>query len=319
MRLLRPAMVALCSLTLVAACAGSGSDGKPTTSTSTAAASLDGVTVSGVAGKAPTVALTKTPFTVTSTVTKVITPGSGAAVTKGQTVRVDFLLVDGRDGKERDTTFGKQSRVFTADPAAVLPGIAHGLINEKVGSRLLVAIPPAEGFGTTGNTDLNVQKNDTMLFVIDVKAAATPLKAPDGAAVSPGAGLPTVKADAKGVPQVTIPSGAAPTKLVAQPLVKGKGAVVKAGQSLTVNYVGVIWPGGKIFDSSYAKGTPADFVIGQGQVIKGWDQGLVGQTLGSRVLLVIPPDLGYGAAGNTSAGIKGSDTLIFVVDILGAI
>lgn len=319
MRLLRPAMVALASLAVVAACSSSGSDGKPASSTSAAEASLDGVTVSGAAGATPTLALAKTPFTVSKTVTKVLTPGTGAPVTKGQTVRVDFLLVDGRDGKERDTTYGKQSRVFTADPAAVLPGIANGLINEKVGSRLLVAVPPADGFGDTGNTDLDVQKTDTMLFVFDVKAAASPLTAPSGSAVTPDAGLPTVKPDAKGVPQVTIPSGAAPTKLVTQPLIKGKGDVVKAGQSLTVNYVGVIWPGGKIFDSSYAKGTPADFVIGQGQVIKGWDQGLVGQTVGSRVLLVIPPDLGYGAAGKAEAGIKGSDTLIFVVDILGSI
>ena len=94
--------------------------------------------------------------------------------------------------------------------------------------------------------------------------------------------------------------------------------MVKAGQSLTVNYLGVIWPGGKIFDSSYAKGSTASFVIGQGQVIKGWDQGLVGQTLGSRMLLVIPPELGYGAQGNPSGGIKGSDTLVFVVDVLDA-
>jgi peptidylprolyl isomerase len=318
-RLLRPALVVLSALVVTAGCSSSGSDGKPTTSTSTPSASLDAVTVGGKQGAAPTVSLTKTPFSVTKTVSKVITPGAGATVTKGQMVRVDFLLVDGRDGKERDTTFGKQSRVFTADPASVLPGIANGLIDEKVGSRVLVAIPPADGFGDTGNTDLGVQKGDTMLFVFDLKAAASPLTGPSGTTVKPQPDLPTVKADAKGVPQVTLPSGAAPTKLVAQPLVKGKGAQVRAGQSLTVNYVGVIWPGGKIFDSSYAKGTPADFVIGQGQVIKGWDQGLVGQTVGSRLLLVIPPDLGYGAAGNTSAGIKGSDTLIFVVDILGAI
>ncbi len=62
----------------------------------------------------------------------------------------------------------------------------------------------------------------------------------------------------------------------------------------------------------------ADFVIGNGQVIAGWDEGLVGQTVGSQVLLVVPPDKGYGTAGNTDAGIKGTDTLVFVVDILDA-
>jgi peptidylprolyl isomerase len=315
-RLLRPTVFSLLALTLVAGCASSDKTEKTTTTSTTSAASLDGVTVTAVAGKAPTVALAKTPFSVTSTVSKVITPGTGAPVSRGQKVQVDYLLVDGRDGKEKDTTFGKKSVAFTADPTKLLPGLVTGLVNEKIGSRVLVAIPPKDGFGTTGNTELGVQKDDTLLFVLDLKSATTPLTAPSGTAVPPVAGLPTVKDDAKGTPVVTLPSGAAPTKLVAQPLIKGKGAVVKAGQSLTVNYLGVIWPGGKIFDSSYAKGSTASFVIGQ--VIKGWDQGLVGQTLGSRMLLVIPPELGYGAQGNPSGGIKGSDTLVFVVDVLDA-
>jgi peptidylprolyl isomerase len=317
-RLLRPTVFSLLALTLVAGCASSDKTEKTTTTSTTSAASLDGVTVTAVAGKAPTVALAKTPFSVTSTVSKVITPGTGAPVSRGQKVQVDYLLVDGRDGKEKDTTFGKKSVAFTADPTKLLPGLVTGLVNEKIGSRVLVAIPPKDGFGTTGNTELGVQKDDTLLFVLDLKSATTPLTAPSGTVVPPVAGLPTVKDDAKGTPVVTLPSGAAPTKLVAQPLIKGKGAVVKAGQSLTVNYLGVIWPGGKIFDSSYAKGSTASFVIGQGQVIKGWDQGLVGQTLGSRMLLVIPPELGYGAQGNPSGGIKGSDTLVFVVDVLDA-
>ena len=317
-RLLRPALVALGARTLVTACAGWSGAPKPTTSTTAQAASLDGVTVSGAVGKAPTVTLSKTPFSVTKTVTKVLSPGTGATIGQGQKVQVDYLLVDGRDGKERDTTFGKQPRVFTADPTKLLPGLANGMINEKVGSRVLVAIPPADGFGTQGNTQLDVQKDNTMLFVLDLKSATTPLTKPSGTVVPPKAGLPTVKEDSKGTPVVTLPNGAAPTKLVAQPLIKGKGAVIKAGQSLTVNYVGVIWPGGKIFDSSFASGKTAEFVIGEGQVIKGWDQGLVGQTVGSRMLLVIPPDLGYGAQGNSSGGIKGSDTLVFVVDVLDA-
>ena len=123
---------------------------------------------------------------------------------------MDYLLVDGRDGKEKDSTFGKKSVSFTADPAKLLPGLVTGLINEKVGSRVLVAIPPADGFGTAGQTDLGVQKDDTLLFVLDLKSATTPLTGPSGTAVAPKAGLPTVKDDAKGTPVVTLPSGAAP-------------------------------------------------------------------------------------------------------------
>jgi peptidylprolyl isomerase len=305
----------LLPLALLAGCSSS-SNGKSSASATTGSSSLTGVTVTGAPGQVPTLKLAKTPFSVTNTVTKVVTPGTGPTIAKGQRVRVDYLLVNGRTDKSADSTFGKTSVVFNADPTQLLPGLADGLINQKVGSRMLVAVPPKDAFGTTGNTQLGVQKDDTLVFVLDLKAATTPIAKPTGTAVAPKKGLPTVKVDAKGVPSITMPAGAAPTKLVAQDLIAGKGAVVKAGQTVSVNYVGAIWPGGKVFDSSYARGMLSDTVIGEGEVIKGWDQGLVGQRVGSRVMLVIPPDMGYGTSGNTSAGIKGSDTLVFVVDLL---
>jgi peptidylprolyl isomerase len=105
------------------------------------------------------------------------------------------------------------------------------------------------------------------------------------------------------------------TKLTVTPLIEGKGAETKAGQQLTVNYVGVTYRDGKEFDSSWKTGEPFDFAVGQGSVIKGWDQGLVGVKVGSRVQLDIPSDLAYGdnATGGAPAG-----PLRFVVDILAA-
>jgi peptidylprolyl isomerase len=103
-----------------------------------------------------------------------------------------------------------------------------------------------------------------------------------------------------------------------QPLIKGAGPVVQAGQTITVHYTGAIWATGKTFDSSWDSGTPAEFSIGTGEVISGWDEGLVGQTVGSQVLLVVPPDKGYGATGSSDGTISGTDTLVFVVDILDA-
>ncbi|WP_449062859.1 FKBP-type peptidyl-prolyl cis-trans isomerase [Planomonospora algeriensis] len=93
---------------------------------------------------------------------------------------------------------------------------------------------------------------------------------------------------------------------------------MKSGQKLMAHYIGKIWGTDKEFDSSWGRGEPATFPIGVGQVVKGWDQTLVGQTVGSRVLVSIPPDLGYGEQGNPQAGIKGTDTLVFLVDIVGA-
>jgi peptidylprolyl isomerase len=105
---------------------------------------------------------------------------------------------------------------------------------------------------------------------------------------------------------------------VTEVLSQGDGAEVKKGELLTANYLGQIWRDGKVFDNSYDRGAPSSFPIGVGGVISGWDEGLVGKKLGSRVLLSIPADKGYKAQGNTEAGIKGDDTLIFVVDLVSA-
>ncbi len=92
---------------------------------------------------------------------------------------------------------------------------------------------------------------------------------------------------------------------------------VKAGDLLVANYLGQIWRG-KVFDNSYDRHSATGFAIGIGKVIKGWDTSLVGMRAGTRALLVIPPDLGYGAQGNPQAGIKGTDTLVFVVDVVAS-
>ncbi|HEY8753965.1 MAG TPA: FKBP-type peptidyl-prolyl cis-trans isomerase, partial [Arthrobacter sp.] len=172
---------------------------------------------------------------------------------------------------------------------------------------------PAPG-GATPSPAPSSAAQPTQLLVIKVisaKDVAPALTKPEGDTVTPPAGLPTVKEDDKGIPQISVEGAAAPTALVAQDLIKGKGVEVKATDTLTVNYVGVNLVGGTKFDSSYDRGTPASFPLTG--VIKGWTQGLAGKTVGSRVLLVVPKDLAYGEAGQGDA--KGD--LVFVVDILG--
>lgn len=116
-------------------------------------------------------------------------------------------------------------------------------------------------------------------------------------------------------PVVTFPSGNPPTTLTTTVLHQGTGATVAKGNFLLVDYLGQIWHG-KVFDNSYDRGVPAGFTIGVGHLIPAWDEALVGQKVGSRVLMTVPPAKGYGSTGNTSAGIKGTDTLVFVVDII---
>jgi len=280
-----------------------------------AASGLDAVTVSSDTSAKPTVQFKK-PFAIKKTADSVVAAGTGAALAKGQTITFDYVLVDGRTGKEIQTSYGQSPASLVLDTAKTNKQLVNSLTGKAIGSRVLLAIAPKDGLAKRLKST-SVKKGDTLLFVIDVKSVRTPLERATGEAVAPVAGLPTVALAADGKPTITVPSGAtAPTSLVVQPLIKGTGPVVQAGQSITVHYTGVIWDTGKQFDSSWDRKQTADFVIGKGSVIAGWDEGLVGQTVGSQVLLVVPPDKGYGASGQSSAGIKGTDTLVFVVDIL---
>jgi len=117
-------------------------------------------------------------------------------------------------------------------------------------------------------------------------------------------------------PKVTVPTGPAPTKLVTKDLIVGTGAEAKAGQTVTVNYVGVLYKGGKEFDASWKRSEPFSFALGKGQVIPGWDQGVAGMKVGGRRELIIPSALAYGVKGSPPT-IPANAPLVFVVDLLG--
>lgn len=129
--------------------------------------------------------------------------------------------------------------------------------------------------------------------------------------------LPTATGSFGDKPTITFSEQAPPAELAVEVLSRGDGAIIEAGQTIEVNYLGQIW-GGDIFDNSYDRGSTIEFPIGVGVVIAGWDSGLVGQQIGSRVLVSIPPHEGYGPNGVPQAGIGGDDTLVFVVDIVDA-
>lgn len=128
--------------------------------------------------------------------------------------------------------------------------------------------------------------------------------------------LPTASGTFGEKPSITFPEGSAPEDLAVRVLSEGEGDVVAAGDDIEVDYHGQTW-GGRVFDSSFDRGAPVTFPIGVGAVIAGWDDALVGKNVGSRVLISIPPHLGYGERGMPQAGIRGTDTLVFVVDIRG--
>jgi FKBP-type peptidyl-prolyl cis-trans isomerase len=116
-------------------------------------------------------------------------------------------------------------------------------------------------------------------------------------------------------PAVTVPSGAAPTKLVAKDLITGTGKTATPGSTVSVNYVGALYKGGKEFDSSWKRGQPFSTALSSGNVISGWVKGLAGMKVGGRRELIIPPSEGYGKAGSPPT-IPANATLVFVVDLL---
>jgi FKBP-type peptidyl-prolyl cis-trans isomerase len=299
----------LASLAL-AGCGSSSSAASPT------------VSVSGSFGKSPGITIPAEKASNSLTV-KTLIQGSGPALGKTDAFVGNYAVYiwSGKTHKLAQSTFKTKSpALFTGQ---LLPGLESALRGKKMGSRVLAVIPPKDGYGKTGNSQAGVKATDTLVFVVDMIKSFTATQSAAGQQVSNGGGgLPTVTAKSGSAPVVKIPSsGKPPTKLVAKTLIKGSGPPVTKGQTVVAQYVGVIWRTGKVFDASWTRGQPFGFTIGAtpSQVIPGWDQGLIGQTVGSRVMLVIPPADGYGKTGNTQAGIKGTDTLVFVVDILGAV
>ena len=117
-------------------------------------------------------------------------------------------------------------------------------------------------------------------------------------------------------PEIEFPEGDVPTELKIIDLIEGDGREVVAGDTVSTHYVGVAWSTGEEFDASWNRGTPLDFRVGVGQVIQGWDQGLLGMKVGGHRRLEIPSDLAYGSRGAGGA-IKPNEALIFVVDLVG--
>jgi peptidylprolyl isomerase len=309
-------------LLLLTACSGSTPAPEPTSQSAGETAKFDSLKLTENGdNKAPGVDFPK-PLEVGEPTIKVVTEGSGDPVKANQVARISIVAVNGTDGTQLEDTFPEEPEALELNEELKTssPVIYNAFVGAKVGSSIALAVPgrqaaaPSPSPSDGASPSPAPAADPTQLLIIKVVSAsdvAPALEKPEGEAVTPPAGLPAVT-EKDGKPEISVDGVAAPTALVAQDLIKGNGATVKATDTLTVNYVGVNLVGGATFDSSFDRGQPATFALNQ--VIKGWTQGLTGKTVGSRVLLVIPKDLAYGDAGQGEA--KGD--LVFVVDILAA-
>jgi len=178
---------------------------------------------------------------------------------------------------------------------------------------VLVIVALLAGCGSGGSSTITVG-NENKGDQAFAKAPAT-----SGTATTPGATTTTATTPSSGPlskePTVTPPSGPPPTTLVTKDLVKGTGAEAQLGKSITVNYKGVLYHGGKEFDSSWKRAEPSTFQLEQGKLIAGWTQGIPGMKVGGRRELIIPASLAYGAKGSPPT-IPPNEPLVFVIDLL---
>jgi len=237
---------------------------------------------------------------------KAVTTDSGLqyedlAVGEGDDAKVDSLVSVHYTGWLQDGTIFDSSRQrdqpvqFTCGARLVIPGWEEGVLGMKPGGKRILVVPPDLGYGANGFPPV-IPPNASLVFEIELESVGA---APE---------VPAQPADAGEL--TTTDTGL--QYAIVQP---GDGPIAEAGDRVTVHYTGWL-EDGTMFDSSLRRGAPIDFVLGQGRVIAGWDEGVAGMQVGEKRQLRIPSDLGYGAAGSAPA-IPPNATLIFDVELLG--
>lgn len=282
------------------------------------------VSVKGDLGAKPTVTF-PTPLKGSQTERTVIEEGDGEGLVEGQQISVDWSIFNGTTGEliQQSTYDGVQQQQLLLTENQQLPGVSKGLLCTPVGSRVALVVPPADALGEQGNPGIGVGPTDSLVFVIDVNKAFLPRA--DGKPQPEKSGFPAVVLDENGVPGITVPSSAPPADFGVAVLKQGDGQTVAEGDQLVVQYTGVVWDN-KVkepFDSSWSRGVPATLRAAEGSatvqdgVIKGFADALIGQQVGSQIIAVIPPELGYGD--EDTGTIPPGSTLVFVIDILGIV
>jgi peptidylprolyl isomerase len=312
-----PALLACCALFLTS-CGDDKSGPSDPLESGKSYDRLDAVSISGDVGSPPEVTW-KGRMTAGKIETKTITEGDGDQLKSQDNVLAHVWVGNGYSQQTAFSTYDeKKAELVTVNDE--LPPFLAGVADAKLGSRLAITASAEEAFGESGNSQLGIANKDTVLVIVDlVSKVATK---PDGTTTPDPDWMPKLKMK-DGVPSAFDFDGAPkPTDdLRKVQLIKGTGPRVKKGQTIAVRYLGQAFDGDKPFDENFGDtgtGQPTTFGIGVGQVIKGWDQGLDGMPVGSRVVLEIPPELGYGAEGQPDNGIPKNATLVFVIDILAA-
>jgi len=275
-------------------------------------AASDAVKVTGEFGAAPEVTF-EGPLEPDTTQRTVVIEGEagGDEAVLGSTANILYSVYNGATGAVIDQwDYASDPAPFTIDPATFIVGVVDALECSVPGDRVVAVVPAAEAFGEQGQEALGLGAGESLVFVADivsVEAAPEPVTPSEWTE-----NVPEVDLGAD-VPVVTIPATAAPTDLVLKVLEQGDGAVVEAGQTVELDYQGTSWDTGEVFDQSYGTGGSASFATTQ--VIEGFGAALVGQKVGTTLIVSIPPQYAYGT--DAAAHALGGQTLVFLIHIIG--
>ncbi|KOV86579.1 peptidylprolyl isomerase [Streptomyces sp. NRRL WC-3723] len=253
---------------------------------------------------------------------KTLIAGSGRTIAENDFIQANYLGQIWSTAKVFDNSYDrKRPLVIQLAQGGIIDGWRYGLAGKKTGSRVQLAVPPTWGYGKEGNAQAGIKGTDTLVFVIDLIDSFNSKSSAKGAPVpQDDAALPKVATNTDGqVPKVTVPKADPPKKLVSEYVLEGDGPELKADQAVLCQFQGLVWEGGKTFQRTYGSGRLSQFSLEQmQQAVKGLAQGLTGKKVGSRVLIVVPPELGYGDNPPSGGVIKKGATLVFTVDILAA-
>jgi len=316
-----PSKVRLLTAALVAAgivLAGCGSDDSSDSSSDSSPAGSgqgwDTTTVTGDVGTEATVTFDGA-VTDSTQSTKVLSEGDGDTVEQGDSLILQTVIADGTTQKTVASSYNDHQPQVVSLSSQVQKLFLDALTGKTVGSRVAVYAPAEDIFGASGNPQLGISQKDPIMIIFDL--VGKPLDKPDGQQHAAPSWFPKIQ-KTKGVissldfAKTPKPDG----KLHSAAVYDGTGAVVKKGQTVFARYLGQVYKGKKPFDENFDGDAPAGFQLtsgASGGVIAGWVKALVGQHVGSEVVMEIPPKDGYGAAQGHELQ---NETLVFVVDLL---
>ncbi|AKJ14221.1 peptidylprolyl isomerase [Streptomyces incarnatus] len=252
---------------------------------------------------------------------RTVIAGGGRTIAENDFVQANYLGQIWDTGRVFDNSYDRKAPlVIQLAQGSSIDGWRYGLTGRKAGSRVLMAVPPAWGYGTSGEPRAGIKGTDTMVFVVDVIDVFNSKSSSHGKPVpQTDAALPKVATNTDGaVPKVTVPKTAPPKKLVSVYVLEGDGPELTADQTALCQFQGLVWESGKSLGQTYGSGRLSQLSLPRiGQLVQGLAQGLTGKKVGSRVLVVVPPGLGY-ASPPPGGVIKKDSTLVYTVDILAA-